>query len=587
MLVTLVFFSKKSLEQSNINEQLTFYKQMLWFPFTKTKYLNRKEMHRFTICLYYFVIVLSLFNGCRQVEGSKIRDGITKNNLLSTRSSTNFHGVSNEKTLTQDLYTASATKQEQVITKLNATKLDQVIAKLNKDPFQQWRYKSTWRQLSDLKLNSDLMSSAIQPGDPNQLKNVLLKALRGEDINLVIIGGSNSAGGKLGLDEGSLDGLFFKVFTNWWNYTFGKAINAFVKVYEVTIGGTGSYVFAYCYRTFLPKQEKIDIVLIEGSINYNTRSKAESLEQLTRQVLTEPSAPAVLYINLVSGLGHDPKTKKVFNPSCINLENFGQTELARHYAVTSFSLKEVLCRKERRRWKVAVTDFAGSDGRHIGIKAHAQVAMMMIEYVRSVFEDVLNDVSSGVYAKKITPIAQLPKLFFVKEGTEALKEPLCWTGITPDISQVSHPTLLVEIVESKGFSLKESLDDGQNSDEDVISDLRTDEQGGWCAWDSYSILKIRIYVPPIKAQCPDSRSVTIMTRTSGSGSNAKVWMDDDEEKAIYIDSKSIFGNNQLDTVATRVKPGHHVITVKTVRWGMFLLSGILVGPPDFQRRRVL
>ena len=497
---------------------------------------------------------------------------------------TYFQGVFSEETVTQDKYTTSATKQEQVITKLNAARLEQVIAKLDEDPFQQWRYKSTWRQLSDLKLTDDLMSNAVQPGDPTRLKNVLLKALRGHDINLVVIGGSNSAGGKLGVDEGSLDGLFFKVFTDWWNDTFGRVMKTLVKEYKVTIGGTDSYVFAYCYRTFLPKEKEFDIVLIEGSVNgVNTESKAESLEQLTRQVLAEPSLPAVLYINLVRGLGNDPKTKKVVNPSCTNMETFGQTELARHYGITSFSLKEVLCRKEIDRWKAVITDFAGSDGRHIGIKAHAQVAMMMIEYVRGVFEEVLNDVSSGVYAKEITRLA-LPGLFFLKRETEVLKEPSCWTGITPNISQCFYPTLSVEVVESKGFSPKGSLCDGQNSNEDVISDLRTDENGGWGAWDSYSILKLRFYVPSIKTQIPNSRSVTIMTQAFGGVSRAMVWLDDDVEKAIYIGFKSIWGRNQLNTVATRVEPGHHVITVKTVRWGMFLVTGIVVGPPDFERQ---
>ena len=525
-----------------------------------------------------------MLNGFWDVQGSKSGDNVAENDLFSMRLAVKFHGVFSEETVAQDMYTTSATKQEQVITKLNATRLKQVIAKLNEDPFQQWRYKSTWRQLCDLKLNSDLMSRAIQPGDPTRLKNVLLKALRGHDIKLVVIGGSNSAGGKLGVDEGSLDGLFFKVFTDWWNDTFGKAMNTFVKEYKVTVGGTGSYVFAYCYKTFLPKEKEFDIILIEGSVNgVNTESKAESLEQLTRQVLAEPSMPAVLYINLISGLGNDPKTKKVVNPSCTNMENFGQTELARHYGITSFSLKEVLCRKERDRWKAVITDFAGSDGRHIGIKAHAQVAMMMIEYVRGVFEDVLNDVSSGVYTKEITHLA-LPGLFFLKRETEVLKEPLCWTRITPNISQCFYPTLSVEVVESKGFSPKGSLCDGQNWDEDVISNLRTDDHGGWIAWDSNSILKLRIYVPPIKSQSLNSRSVTIMTHTSGRGSKAVVWLDDDVEKAIYIVLKSIFGRNRLNTVATRVESGHHVVTVKTVGWGLFLVSGILVGPPDFEKQ---
>ena len=494
------------------------------------------------------------------------------NNLLSSESFGSHLGGDNEKNAKCEYTTSSVAGNE-------------VKTKLKENPFQQWKYKSQWSQLSDLKLNSDLISKAIESGDPTRLRSVLMKALKGQQINMVVIGGSNSAGGKLGVDEGSLDGLFFKVFANWWNETFGKEIKVFLKEYQITIGGTGSYVFAYCYKTFLPKDQKMDIVLIEASINYNTRSKAESLEQLTRQVLAEPSAPAVLYINLVSGIGLDPQTKTVINPSCINLENFGQTELARHYGITSFSLKELLCRKENGAWKAAITDFAGSDGRHVGLKGHAQIAMLMIEYVRGVFNEVLYDVR--VDTEETMPLP-LPKLFFLKRETEALEEPLCWTGITPDIfHDLPHPSLPIEVIEIKGFSPKGSMRGRQKSLKQETSDLRTDAQGGWGAWDTNSILKLRIYVPLIESHSPNSRSVTIITRTSGSGGKAKVWLDNNEDKAIYIALKSVFGNNQLNTIATRVEPGYHVVTVKTVRWGMFLVSGLLVGPPDFERRGVL
>ena len=65
-----------------------------------------------------------------------------------------------------------------------------------------------WRRLSDLNITDDLMSRAIRSGNPTHLKNVLREVLRGENVNLVVLGGSNSAGGYLGADEKSLDGLY-------------------------------------------------------------------------------------------------------------------------------------------------------------------------------------------------------------------------------------------------------------------------------------------------------------------------------------------------------------------------------------------
>ena len=526
----------------------------------------------FTPYLSLSVLVFTVFKELCFVSGTL---NIT---FVSQGFSSDFHNSNNEPNSTGH---RSDSKLRQSYEK------KEVMTQLGNNPFNFWIYKSKWVELSDLQLNADLMSRAIQTGDPTRLRNVLIKALNGGQINLLVIGGSNSAGGKLGVDEGSLDGLFYKVFTNWWNNTIGRVTKAFMKEFQVTIGGTGSYFFAYCYNTFIPKHTKFDIVLMEASINYNTRSKAESLEQLTRQVLAETSAPAVLYINLVSGIGLDPVTKKIFNPSCSNLEDFGQTKLAHHYRITSFSLKEVLCRRENGRWRAAITNFAGSDGRHIGVKAHALIAMLMIQYVRGVFSDVLNDVEKHLKMKEVIPL-QLPDLFFIKRETDALTEPLCWTGITPNaFTDLPHPTLQIDIIYNEGFTLYYSKRVTKNAKAMVTSDLRTDAQGGWGTWNRGNILKFGFHVRPTNSQSPSSRSVTIVTRTSGSGGKAKVWLDSKESSAIYIDSKSVFGNNQLNTIGTRVEPGYHTVTVQTVRWGMFLVSGLLVGPPDFQRRRVV
>ncbi|KAJ7385186.1 hypothetical protein OS493_017563 [Desmophyllum pertusum] len=74
----------------------------------------------------------------------------------------------------------------------------------------------------------------------------------------------------------------------------------------------------------------------------------------------------------------------------------------------------------------------------------------------------------------------------------------------------------------------------------------------------------------------------LMIETSGSGGKAVVWLDNEDKKEIYINTKSFYGQNRLDTIATRVAPGYHTITVRTVGEGNFLVSGVLVGPSDFK-----
>ena len=419
-------------------------------------------------------------------------------------------------------------------------------------------------RFSDLNISDDLMSKAIHPGNPIRLKNILRKTLRGADIKLAVLGGSNSAGGQLGEDEKSLEGLYFKVFTFWWNKTIAKLTTAFVKELQLAIGATGSYFYAYCYNTFVGEDENIDIVLIEVSVNDENHVKP--LEQLTRQVLTLPSAPAVFYINLVSHVG-------LRNPSCSNLENFGQVELARHYGIASLSLREVLCREEKGKWSAVITNMTASDG-HIDGNAHALVGIMMIKYVRSVFKELIEDISKGVDRVKENKDNNLPKLLFVKSETEALKKPLCWTGKTPDINKHLHrPNLQFRVIKNQGFSpcLLPKSD---------LKPLHPDAEGGWCAQKRLSTLTVSLVVPSLNFSDVSLRSVTVMILSIGG--QATVWFDNKKNQAVKFDRS--YGYSQFDTVAARVKPGHHNLTFTTARQGLLVVSGVFVGPPDFQLR---
>ena len=440
--------------------------------------------------------------------------------------------------------------------------------------------------LSIITPDKTLVSRSIQAGNSDRFRHVLMKALRGENISVLVIGGSHSAGGKLGLDENSLDGLYFKVFQKWWNETFGSFAKSFLNVTALTIGGTGSSFYAFCYRTFIPVGTSFDIMLIEMSANDKGRATAKPLEQLTRQALSYPSAPVVFYINVVHDFGVHYYTNKVENPSCVTLEDFGQTELARHYDITSFNLREIICRKEEGRWKVMHSSMAGSDGRHIGVKAHAQIAYMMTEYVKNIYQEIAyNDT-------RINPLSinhvrgndgsfNLPSLFFIKRETEALKEPLCWTGKTPNVfKKLHHSNLKFEIKEKTGFSPCFKLYGQKRNVKRVAGELRTDSQGGWCSRRRSSILKLKIYVPQIVGDNSfRTRSVTVLT--SHEGGIAAIWLDNYKNGTIETDSIRV-RSNRYDTIGRRVNPGYHTITVKTLSKELFLVAGVFVGAPDFR-----
>lgn len=439
--------------------------------------------------------------------------------------------------------------------------------------------------LSIITSDKALLARSIQAGNSDGFRHVLMKALRGENVSMLVIGGSHSAGGKLGLDENSRDGLYYKVFQNWWNETLGRFAKSFLNVTALTIGDTSSYFFAFCYRTFIPEGTSFDIVLIEMSANDKGFASAKPLEQLTRQALIYPSAPVVFYINVVHDFGINPYTKTVENPSCVTLEDFGQAELARHYDITSFNLREITCRKEKGRWKVVYSSMAGSDGKHIGIKAHAQIAYMMTEYVKNIYQEIAHNFTS-THPFSITRVRDkrksftLPSLFFIKRETEALKEPLCWTGKTPNVFKKLHRSnLKFEIKEKAGFSPCIQMYGQKWNVKRVSAELRTDSKGGWCAWRSSSILKLKIYVPRIVGDNSfRTRSVTILTIHKEG--RAAIWLDNNKNRTVKTKATK-FRKNQVDTIGRRLEPGYHTITIRALSNALFCVAGVFVGAPDY------
>ena len=274
------------------------------------------------------------------------------------------------------------------------------------------------------------------------------------------------------------------------------------------------------------------------------------------------------------------------NPSCVTLEDFGQKELARHYDITSFNLREIICRKEKGRWKVMHSSMAGSDGKHIGVKAHAQISYMMTEYVKNIYQEIAYDDT------RINPLSinhvrgndgsfNLPSLFFTKRETKALKKPLCWTGKTPNVfKKLHHSNLKFEIKEKAGFSPCFKLYGQKQNVKRVARELRTDSQGGWCAWIRSSILKLKIYVPRIVGDNSfRTRSVTVLTKHNGG--TAAICLDNNKNETIETNSTQM-RRNRYDTIGhSRVEPGYHTITFKTLSNELFLVAGVFVGAPDF------
>lgn len=140
---------------------------------------------------------------------------------------------------------------------------------------------------------------------------------------MAIMGGSISAGGGLTLDNEDLRGIYYRVFSDWWHKTVEPITGSVFKLHNLAIGGTGSNFSAFCYNVLLKPNTKMNLALLDFTVNDYIHLKVSRfpmtlpLEQLTREILSERTSPAVMYVNFVQGA--------LQIPVCNNLENHGQT----------------------------------------------------------------------------------------------------------------------------------------------------------------------------------------------------------------------------------------------------------------------
>ena len=444
---------------------------------------------------------------------------------------------------------------------------------IERDPFEVWHFKDRFKTMKDLSITPESYTNEVveRTTTKDRMKNVMAKILLGQNIGLTVMGGSISAGGGLINDFSDLRGIYYRVFIDWWQKVIQPYTGSSVILRNLAVGGTGSNYFAFCYKALMRPRDTMDVVFLEFSVNdymlfrNSRRPKATSLEKLTRQLLSEERSPAVMFVNFIKGNG------KV--PVCNNLENEGQTTLAWHYGITSFSMRNSLCPNTEHKMFPAMFS---SDGNHCSIIAHAQIAMMIINSVRDALLEAIESPEQEIRTHLRSHI--LPRPIFIIESHEAVPGPLCYTLITPDVTDTFfNPSLFIKEIENKGFKNIRYVPIGFHR----VSfgkynpvPLRTDGFGGWESEEVNSELKLKIDLPFSGSKI--TYNVVIAFRTSARGGKAEVWLGK-YEPHVVVDTFSLFGNTRLTTVADHVTLGSHVLNVKKIRSGKFTLCGVMVG----------
>ena len=497
-----------------------------------------------------------------------------------------FATITRQLTLAQDdqSFNSSFNKQPEAnraifdtsrkISALNFTKLYALKHSMEKSPFEIWYYKDKFKSLEDMSLTPELYNNQTveRQTTKRRLQNAMARVLLGQNIGVTVMGGSISAGGGLS-DYSDLRGIYYRVFIDWWQKAVQPFTGSSIRLRNLAVGGTGSNFFSFCYKTLMKPQDNTNIAFLEFSVNDYLLFKdshlpgALSLEELTRELLSEESLAAIMFVNFIRG--------ESFVPDCNNLENHGQTMVAWHYGITSFSMRESLCPNTGNKKCPAMFS---TDGQHAGIIPHAQIAMMIIDNVRSALLEAIESSKEGFH---LLSSYDLPRAVYSMDNHTIAADPLCYTLITPDeTGKFFNPSLSIKEIQNVGFKLVQDVAIGFRkpvSRRHKLKPSRTDGFGGWEAKKENSTLKLKIDLPPNGILGGNvTRDVAIVFRTNGCGGTAKVWLENYKPE-ILVDAYSPFGHTRLVTVTRHVTPGSHVLTVKVVKAGTFCLCGVMAG----------
>ena len=451
-------------------------------------------------------------------------------------------------------------------------KASAMIEYLNKDPLESWFYK--FQSLPALGLNSTMLRNGlVNPGSIDRLKNVMVRALKGSDITLSVVGGSISAGGGLYKDEGNIGGLYYKGVVDWWNKVITPLTGSEMKVNNIAIGSIGTDYFSYCLRSHISNDSNIVIWELSGN-DYNRYLKtptkgAKPLERFTRMALQVPSGPAILFVNFFKGVDYK-KSKK----DCPDFEDQGEDIIAHYYKIPSLSWRAMVCESLIQQNPLfTLKSLFCKDQYHPSLLSHAQTALLLILHLRHVMRSVLQYASShdGILPD-FNSFYNMPAPLFV--GLEH-PVPLCWTLISPDFKEPLSNNLEVKILNQNGFKIEYATN----------FPIRFDRVVCWRAEKVDAFMKIQITLPegdnkegPVDERTKDLKYEIAITTHTRFGGSAEVWLDQRSGQPMVIREgrpNDTGKRTQVDVITQNAEPGVHTLNFKAISTG-FCLASVMV-----------
>ena len=458
--------------------------------------------------------------------------------------------------------------------KCNFTKINLLQQALDKDVTSVWPFNKSYSLLNNFYLDINKFWSVIQYPNNERLVMIAEKILHGETINVVVFGGSNTAGGGIEEDEKSIIGRYPILIKTWWDNAITPATGSRLNIQVNGIGGTSSSYYQFCYKVYLD-HKNIDLFILDVSVNdavlikfKNANNNASlPLEQFTRELLNEPNKPAVMFINFFLTV----KTR----PDCFNLVDLGQSGISNHYNLTTINPRNFACYYKAGKFHTTrkTAKYQTTDKYHMSLLGHAQSAFMIIQVIKNTVSKVINDThdltNKTTYdcpvSSKIPKYQPLPPPKYIKPTPGIITNSLCWTGLVADRKILINNNLKVFILKAKGFSYTKHM--AIKGTKHLGKLYRTDCFSCWHGSKKGSEIIFSFEIQQLS-------SINIFTRSRINNGELEVWLDEDKNKRVRIYPRVRSRQTVVLTVATGVIPGNHTLTIRITKDGNIPIVGI-------------
>lgn len=305
-----------------------------------------------------------------------------------------------------------------------------LVHNLKQDILNVWPYPNYIKSPADVMLDQGLINRAkLATSSGKRLDELFNKVMHGKDIKMAYI--SSSLFRKMSVSSDKAHTLLYnEALVYWYNKVIAPIAGSGLIQTKVEIPNVREDYFTHCLRNHLQNSEDIDLIIWElADLDHFPNDKlipANKIysENLLRSMLNFTSRPDMIMVDFYRG---NTLNKGTY---CRQLNQDIEQKLASYYDCSFFSWSKSVCPylKDDEEGFLFSYLFSG-DKRHPSIIGHAQMAYILIDYIRDSFLKYLS--------RKYIPPSESPRFLPLPIFSD-IQTSLCYTTLK-SLGNVQEP----------------------------------------------------------------------------------------------------------------------------------------------------